>query len=75
LVNSFEDSADVVLITHEHGDHNDLTRVKRKSTCIVVRASDALKSGVYQTITIGNIVVKGVPLIIQIMQRMPVLVM
>jgi L-ascorbate metabolism protein UlaG (beta-lactamase superfamily) len=61
LVNSFEDSADVVLITHEHGDHNDLNRVKRKSTCVVIRAANALKNGVYQTITVDNIVITAVP--------------
>lgn len=60
LVNAFEDSADVVLITHEHSDHNDLTRVKRKQNCIVIRSADALKNGVYQTFKIDNITIKAV---------------
>jgi L-ascorbate metabolism protein UlaG (beta-lactamase superfamily) len=61
MVNSFEDSADVVLITHEHSDHNDLTRIKRKQNCIVIRSADALKNGVYQTFSIDNLTIKGVP--------------
>ena len=30
-VNEFADSADIVLITHEHGDHNDLSRIIQKA--------------------------------------------
>ena len=59
-VNEFADSADVVLITHEHSDHNDLTRVKQKAGCQVIRSSNAIQSGVYQTFTIGDIFVTAV---------------
>jgi L-ascorbate metabolism protein UlaG (beta-lactamase superfamily) len=54
-VNEFADSADVVLITHEHFDHNELFRVHQKSTCQVIRAANAVKDTVYQSFTIGNI--------------------
>ena len=60
-VNEFTDSADVVLITHEHPDHNDLTRIKQKVTCQVIRSANAIQSGVYQSFTIGNIKVTAVP--------------
>ena len=40
-VNEFADSADVVLITHEHSDHNELTRVKQKAGCVVIRSANA----------------------------------
>jgi L-ascorbate metabolism protein UlaG (beta-lactamase superfamily) len=59
-VNEFADSADIVLITHEHSDHNDLTRIKQKSTCQVIRAANAIQGGVYQTFTIGTISIKAV---------------
>jgi L-ascorbate metabolism protein UlaG (beta-lactamase superfamily) len=59
--NEFTDSADVVLITHEHPDHNDLTRVKQKATCQVIRSVNAIQSGVYQSFIIGNIKVTAVP--------------
>jgi L-ascorbate metabolism protein UlaG (beta-lactamase superfamily) len=61
LVNAFKDSADVVLITHEHSDHNDLSRVKRKASCTTIRAANALISGVYQTFTIGKVTIRAVP--------------
>lgn len=61
LTNSFEDSADVVLISHEHSDHNEISRVKRKVNCTTIRAANALKSGVYQTFNIGKIMIKAVP--------------
>jgi L-ascorbate metabolism protein UlaG (beta-lactamase superfamily) len=59
-VNEFADSADVILVTHEHSDHNDLTRVKQKASCAVIRSANALQGGVYQSFTIGNIKVKAV---------------
>ncbi|RPI04916.1 MAG: T9SS C-terminal target domain-containing protein, partial [Ignavibacteriae bacterium] len=59
-VNEFSDSADVVLITHEHSDHNDLTRVHRKAGCTVIRAANAIIGGVYQTFTIGHVKITAV---------------
>lgn len=59
-VNAFTDSADVVLITHEHNDHNEIYRIKQKKSCTVIRAADAIKNGVYQSFSVGNISIKGV---------------
>jgi L-ascorbate metabolism protein UlaG (beta-lactamase superfamily) len=59
-VNEFADSADIVLITHEHSDHNDLTRVHQKAGCQVIRSANVNMSGVYKSITVGNIKVTGV---------------
>jgi L-ascorbate metabolism protein UlaG (beta-lactamase superfamily) len=53
----YADSADIVLITHEHFDHNVLTLVHQKSTCQVIRSATANISGVYQTFTIGNVTI------------------
>ena len=55
------DSADIVLITHEHSDHNELWRVTQKANCKVLRVADALKAGVYQTFTFGDIKIKATP--------------
>ena len=59
-VNAFKDSADIVLVTHEHNDHNEISRVKQKKTCLVIRAVNAVKAGVYQSFTIDNIKITAV---------------
>lgn len=53
--------ADLVLITHEHGDHNDLSRVTQKAGCRVIRAGQALTGGVYRTFQVGDVRVEAVP--------------
>ena len=60
-VNAFQDSADVVLITHEHPDHNEISRVIQKSTCQVIRAANAISGSTYNSFTIGSIIVQGFP--------------
>ncbi|RPI00606.1 MAG: hypothetical protein EHM64_16925, partial [Ignavibacteriae bacterium] len=55
------DSADIVLITHEHSDHNEITRVTQKSSCRLIRVADALQQGVYQSFVIGRITIQAVP--------------
>ena len=59
-VNDFTDSADVVLITHEHSDHNDITRVIRKSSCVTIKGENAIINGAYQSYTIGDIKIRAV---------------
>jgi L-ascorbate metabolism protein UlaG (beta-lactamase superfamily) len=59
-VNEFADSADVILVTHEHSDHNELTRVIPKTTCQIIRSANAIQGGVYQSFTIGNIKITAV---------------
>jgi L-ascorbate metabolism protein UlaG (beta-lactamase superfamily) len=59
-INEFRDSADIVLITHEHYDHNELARVKQKTSCQVIRSANAIQSGVYQSFTIGNVKITAV---------------
>jgi L-ascorbate metabolism protein UlaG (beta-lactamase superfamily) len=60
-VNAFTDSADVVLITHEHPDHNEINRVKQKPTCQVIRAVNAISGNSYNTFTLGSVTITGFP--------------
>ena len=60
-VDATDDPADIVLITHEHGDHNELQRIQQKPTCQVIRSADALIEGAYQEFTVNDVHVQAVP--------------
>ena len=52
--------ADLILVTHEHGDHNVVELPAKKEGCVIWRAADFLKDGVYQTKTFGGITIRSV---------------
>ena len=52
--------ADLILVTHEHGDHNAVELPAKKEGCVIWRAADFLKGGVYQTKTFGGVTVQAV---------------
>jgi L-ascorbate metabolism protein UlaG (beta-lactamase superfamily) len=60
-VADYADSADVLLVTHLHGDHNAVNLVKKKAGCLTVSTAQAIQAGVYQSFTAGNIRVDAVP--------------
>ena len=53
--------ADLVLVTHEHHDHNAVELVTLKENGRVLRAADMLEEGRYQTRVLGDITVHAVP--------------
>lgn len=57
----YSDSADVVLITHQHSDHNKLNLIRQKKTCVVIQNTQAVLAGVYQSFTVGSLHVDAVP--------------
>lgn len=52
--------ADLILVTHEHFDHNRISRVTKKTDCRIIRASDALSRGKYCSFEVGNIKIESV---------------
>jgi L-ascorbate metabolism protein UlaG (beta-lactamase superfamily) len=56
----YADSADVVLITHQHGDHNKLNLIRQKKSCTVIQNAQAFKNGAYQSFVIGDLKVDAV---------------
>ena len=53
--------ADIVLITHEHPDHNNLTLLQQKENGVVIRPETILINGEYGRQTIHDITIQAVP--------------
>lgn len=53
--------ADIVLITHEHPDHNNLARLHQNQGCVVIRPETILINGVYGSQSIDRITIQAVP--------------
>jgi L-ascorbate metabolism protein UlaG (beta-lactamase superfamily) len=54
--------ADIILVSHEHGDHNTVDIVPQNSGCTVLRVKQTInKDGTYNTFTIGEVTVIPVP--------------
>ena len=53
--------ADIVLISHEHPDHNKLSLLHQKKGCTVLRPETILSSGVYGSRKIDDISIQAVP--------------
>lgn len=52
--------ADLILVTHEHHDHNKVSIVTKKPDCTIIRTADALKNGDYGSFKIKDIEIKAV---------------
>ena len=54
-------AADLILVTHEHFDHNAIERVKdRQPDCRIIRSRDAIIDGNHQTFELGYVRVEAV---------------
>jgi L-ascorbate metabolism protein UlaG (beta-lactamase superfamily) len=56
----YQDPADLILVTHQHFDHNAINLVNQKFSCMVITNNEAIKNGVYQSFSIGNIKIDAV---------------
>ncbi len=57
----YDRPADGILVSHEHGDHNQVQLVKLKEGGRIWRAADLLRDGRYGQCEIGEIVVMATP--------------
>ena len=53
--------ADYVLITHEHFDHNDISKVKFSNNTRIIRAKDMHNNGKYYTLKNKDFSIVSVP--------------
>lgn len=57
----YELPADLILVTHEHFDHNDIDKVKnRNENCKIIRSKDAVINGVHQKFDLGYATIEAV---------------
>lgn len=47
--------ADIILVTHQHGDHNQINKVMKKNGCILITNEEALKDGMHNSFSINGI--------------------
>ena len=53
--------ADIILVTHQHGDHNQIQKVAKKNTCVIIQNQDALQKDVYKSFKLPGISIQSVP--------------
>ena len=57
----YDIAADVILVTHQHFDHNRIDLVTRKDDCTIITNAEALVDGEYNEFEIGDVYVEAVP--------------
>ena len=58
--NGYDLPADIILVTHQHGDHNRIDLVTQKKDCVVITNEEALKGGKHNTLTAKGIQIEAV---------------
>ena len=56
----YGEPADLILVTHDHGDHNRVDKVTKKPGCRVITHREAIKNGVYQAFTVAGVHIRAV---------------
>jgi L-ascorbate metabolism protein UlaG (beta-lactamase superfamily) len=52
--------ADIILVTHQHSDHNQISKITQAPGCVVITNAEALSGGAHNTFDIGGITVQAV---------------
>ena len=56
----YDVEADIILVTHQHGDHNKIELVPKKKRCNIIRNDDALVDGKYLHFILNGIKIQAV---------------
>lgn len=59
--NGYDLPADVILVTHQHFDHNRIDLVPKKDDCTIITNAEALTDGEYNSFQINDVLVEAVP--------------
>ena len=52
--------ADLILVTHQHDDHNQINLITQKPGCKIITNVEALEGGKHNTFTVGDITIEAV---------------
>ncbi|MGL5149284.1 MAG: MBL fold metallo-hydrolase [Clostridium sp.] len=58
---NYNEKADIILITHEHEDHNEISLITQNEGCKTFRVDDVLKNGEYKTFEEKGFKITAVP--------------
>jgi L-ascorbate metabolism protein UlaG (beta-lactamase superfamily) len=57
----YDEPADIILVTHGHGDHYQISKIKnKKENCSIITWKEALKDGEYQSFEAAGVKIKAV---------------
>lgn len=57
---SYAPPADIILVTHQHHDHNQIELITQKENCAVITNDEALSGGKHNSFEIGGIIIEAV---------------
>ena len=57
----YDKQADIILVSHQHFDHNRIDLPSRKTDCVIIQNSDAIKDGVYQKFSVKGVTITAFP--------------
>lgn len=58
---NYDLSADLILVTHDHFDHNEISKIKHRENATIITEKEALVNGEYKTFDFGYVKVEAVP--------------
>lgn len=56
----YDTPADIILVTHQHGDHNQIDLAAKKDDCVIIQNMEALAGGEYKTFDVKGIKIEAV---------------
>jgi len=56
----YDKPADIILVTHQHEDHNQINLITKKPSCITITNAEAIEGGKHNKFAIGDIIVEAV---------------